>query len=188
MQSYIFISYLQQNRFPACIKKRESKLPFHFKARTRLGPLIRFHHPVAVEVRTQVAVAHHLRDAREIRLQHPHQNPQRTLLQLRARIRRAALLIQSPFVRDADAPLVVAPCMRPGPFHRTHGADFSVRAHIVMIAAALEAPFPVHPGQFSRRERTIRPRCCTMNHNHVNFSHHNPVFSRSEGREYTSVP
>lgn len=147
----------------------------HVIAGTELDPLFRFHHSVAVPVRAQIPVAHHLPDS-VVLTEHPHQYADRPFLFLGPGVCRIPSRIQSPFIRNADAVRVMPFRMCARLPHRTHGTDLSVTPHVIMIPAPVESPLPVHPVQFSRREGLVLSRGRTVNDNQVNLSH-SPLLS-----------
>ena len=159
----------------------------HVKARAHLHPLLRFHHPVPVQVRAQVTVSHHLPDS-EISRQHPYQHPQRMFLSLGPRIRISSILIQAPFVAHPDTVSVESPGMRPHLLHRPHRTDQTVAADIIMVATPVETPSPVHPVQFLRRKPHLRRSSRTVNHNQINLPHvSHPSSYPKAGRINTSA-
>ena len=104
----------------------------HIEAGTLLQPFGGFHYPIAILVRTQIAVSAYPCD-REILLQGAYQGSHRELLLLRPRIGRKALFIQSAFVGDADAVLVVPSSMGTYLFHGSGTPDIAVLADVEVI-------------------------------------------------------
>lgn len=143
---------------------------FHLKTRTYLHPLPRFNHPIAVQVRTEIAVSHYACHLVVV-CQHPHQYPQRMFLLWSACVFGLPSLIESSFVADAYAVGVVAPGVSTYPLHRTHGVDNPVAVDIEMIAATMKTALPVHPVQRLRSEFHARLGGRAVNHNQVNLSH-----------------
>lgn len=82
------------------------QVTLHVIAGTELDPLFRFHHSVAVPVRAQIPVAHHLPDS-VVLTEHPHQYADRPFLFLGPGVCRIPSRIQSPFIRNTDAVRVV---------------------------------------------------------------------------------
>lgn len=71
------------------------QVTLHVIAGTELDPLFRFHHSVAVPVRAQIPVAHHLPDS-VVLTEHPHQYADRPFLFLGPGVCRIPSRIQSP--------------------------------------------------------------------------------------------
>ena len=105
----------------------------YIEAGTLLQPFGGFHHPIAILIRTQIAVSAYPCD-REILLQGAYQGSHRELLLLRPRIGRKALFIQSAFVGDADAVLVVPSSMGTYLFHGSGAPDVAVLADVEVVA------------------------------------------------------
>ena len=105
----------------------------HIEAGTLLQPFGGFHYPIAILVRTQIAMSAYPCD-REILLQGAYQGTHRELLLLRPCIGRKALFVQSAFVGDADAVLVVPSSMGTYLFHGASTPDVAVLADKEVIA------------------------------------------------------
>lgn len=149
--------------------------PTHIETRTSLQPFLRFHHPIAVPVRTQISMSYHPA-ARIILQQHPYQHPQRMPLFRRTRICRASLSVQSSFITHTDTVCIVAPNVGTGLFHRPHRTDLSVATHIIVVSAPVKSPSAVLPLQILRREIHVWRSSRAMQYNQVNLSHSAPPF------------
>ena len=105
----------------------------HIEAGTLLQPFGGFPYPIAILVRTQIAMSTYPCD-REILLQGAYQGSHRVLLLLCPCIGRKALFIQSAFVGDADAVLLVSQRMGTYLFQRSGAPDIAVLADVEVIA------------------------------------------------------
>ena len=105
----------------------------HIEAGTLLQPFGGFHHPIAVLVRTQIAMSAYPCD-REILLQGAYQGSHREFLLLRPCIGRKALFVQSAFVGDADAVLIMSQRMGTYLFQRSGAPDIAVLADVEVVA------------------------------------------------------
>ena len=105
----------------------------HIEAGTLLQPFGGFHHPIAILVRTQIAMSTYPGD-REILLQGAYQGSHREFLLLRPCIGRKAPFVQSAFVGDADAVLVVSSSMGTYLFQRSGTPDVAVLADVEVVS------------------------------------------------------
>ena len=104
----------------------------HIEAGTLLQPFGGFHYPIAILVRTQIAMSAYPGN-REILLQGAYQGSHREFLLLRPCIGRKAPFVQSAFVGDADAVLVVPSSMDTYLFHGSGAPDVAVLADVEVI-------------------------------------------------------
>ena len=105
----------------------------YIEAGTLLQPFGGFHHPIAILVRTQIAMSAYPCD-REILLQGAYQGTHRELLLLRPCIGRKAPFIQSAFVGDADAVLIMSQRMGTYLFQRSGAPDVAVLADVEVVS------------------------------------------------------
>ena len=101
----------------------------HIEAGTLLQPFDGFHHPITILVRTQIAMSAYPCD-RKILLQGAYQGSHREFLLLRPCIGRKAPIVQTAFVGNADAVLVVPSSMGTYLFHGAGTPDVAVLADV----------------------------------------------------------
>ena len=105
----------------------------HIEAGTLLQPFSGFHHPIAILVRTQIAMSTYPCD-RKILLQGAYQGTHREFLFLRPCIGRKALFVQSAFVGNADAVLIMPTGMGAYLFQRPGTPDITILADVEVVA------------------------------------------------------
>ena len=143
----------------------------HIEAGTLLQPFGGFHYPIAILVRTQIAVSAYPCD-REILLQGAYQGTHRELLLLRPCIGRKAPFVQSSFVGDADAVLIMSQRMGTDLFHGSGTPDVAVLADVKVV------PHTGHSLRLMTTEQVflgkihIYPGCGAMHYNYRNASLH----------------
>ena len=135
----------------------------HIEAGTLLQPFGGFHYPIAILVRTQIAVSAYPCD-REILLQGTYQGSHRVLLLLCPCIGRKAPFVQSAFVGDADAVLVVPSSMGTYLFQWSGAPDITVLADVEVIPYTGHSLRPMATEQVFLREIHIYPGCCAMHY------------------------
>ena len=143
----------------------------HIEAGTLLQPFGGFHYPIAILVRTQIAMSAYPCD-REILLQGAYQGSHREFLLLRPCIGRKALFIQSAFVGDADTVLVVSQRMGTYLFQRSGAPDIAVLADIEMITHTGHSLGLMTTEQVFLGEIHICPGCGAMHYDDRDASLH----------------
>ena len=143
----------------------------HIEAGTLLQPFGGFHHPITILVRTQIAVSTYPCD-REILLQGAYQGSHRELLLLRPCIGRKALFIQSAFVGDADAVLIMSQRMGTYLFQWSGAPDVAVLADVEVVAHTSHSLRLMTTEQVFLGEIYIYPGCGAMHHDDRNASLH----------------
>ena len=143
----------------------------HIEAGTLLQPFGGFHYPIAILVRTQIAVSAYSCD-REILLQGAYQGSHRELLFLRPCIGRKAPFIQSAFVGDADAVLIVPSSMGTYLFHGASTPDIAVLADIEVIAHTGHSLGLMTTEQVFLGKIHIYPGCSAMHYDDSDASLH----------------
>ena len=136
----------------------------YFKARTLLEPFRRLHYPIAVCIRTQVPMSTYPGNGKVL-FQGPDQGPQGKLLFLSPRIGGMSLLIQSTFIGDAYAILVVSPGMGTYLFQRPGTPDIAILADVEVITHTGHSPGPMTTEQVFLRKIYIHPGSGAMHHN-----------------------
>ena len=135
----------------------------HIEAGTLLHPFGGLHHPIAILVRTQIAMSAYPCD-REILLQGAYQGSHRVLLLLRPCIGRKALFIQSAFVGDADTVLVVSQRMGTYLFHGASTPDVAVLADVKVVTHTGHSPGLMATEQVFLGEIHIYTSCGAMHY------------------------
>ena len=135
----------------------------YIEAGTLLHPFGGFHYPIAILVRTQIAMSAYPCD-RKILLQGAYQGSHRELLLLRPRIGRKALFIQSAFVGDTDAVLIMSQRMGTYLFQRSGTPDVAVLADVEMVAHTGHSLGPMTTEQVFLGEIHIYPGCGAMHY------------------------
>lgn len=143
----------------------------HIEAGTLLQPFGGFHHPIAILVRTQITVSAYPCD-REILLQGAYQGSHREFLLLRPRIGRKTPFVQSAFVGDADAVLVVPSSMGTYLFHGSGAPDVAVLADVEMVTHTGHSLRPMTTEQVFLGEIHIYASCGAMHHDDRDASLH----------------
>ena len=143
----------------------------HIEAGTLLHPFGGFHHPIAILVRTQIAMSAYPCD-REILLQGAYQGSHREFLLLRPCIGRKALFVQSAFVGDADAVLVMSQRMGTYLFQWSGAPDITVLADIEVVAHTGHSFSPMTTEQVFLGKIHIYPGCGAMHYNYRDASLH----------------
>lgn len=143
----------------------------HIEAGTLLQPFGGFHHPIAILIRTQIAVSAYPCD-RKILLQGAYQGSHREFLLLRPCIGRKALFVQSAFVGDANAVLIVSQRMGTYLFQRSGAPDIAVLADIEMIAHTGHPLRPMTTEQVFLSEIHIHAGCGAMHYDYRDASLH----------------
>ena len=143
----------------------------HIEAGTLLQPFGGFHHPIAILVRTQIAMSAYPCD-REILLQGAYQGSHREFLLLRPCIGRKAPFVQSAFVGDADAVLVVPSSMGTYLFHGSGAPDVAVLADVEVVAHTGHSLGPMTTEQVFLGEIHIYTGCGAMHYNYRDASLH----------------
>ena len=143
----------------------------YIEAGTLLQPFGGFHHPIAILVRTQIAMSAYPCD-REILLQGAYQGSHREFLFLRPCIGRKALFVQSAFVGDADAVLVVPSSMGTYLFHGSGAPDVAVLADVEVVAHTGHSLGPMTTEQVFLGEIHIYPGCGAMHYDDRDASLH----------------
>ena len=143
----------------------------HIEAGTLLQPFGGFHHPIAILIRTQIAVSAYPCD-REILLQCAYQGTHRELLLLRPCIGRKAPFVQSAFVGDADAVLVVPSSMGTYLFHGSGAPDVAVLADVEVAPHTGHSLRLMTTQQVFLGEIHIYAGCGAMHYNYRNDSLH----------------
>ena len=143
----------------------------HIEAGTLLQPFSGFHYPIAILVRTQIAMSAYPGD-REILLQGAYQGTHRELLLLRPRIGRKAPFVQSAFVGDADAVLVVPSSMGTYQFHGSGAPDIAVLADVEVVSHTGHSFRLMTTEQVFLGEIHIYPGCGAMHYNYRDASLH----------------
>ena len=143
----------------------------HIETGPLLQPFGGFHHPIAILVRTQIAMSAYPCD-RKILLKGAYQGSHRELLLLRPCIGRKAPFIQSAFVGDADAVLVVPSSMGPYLFQRSGTPDVAVLADVEVVAHTSHSFRLMTTEQVFLGEIYIYPGCGAKHYNYRNASLH----------------
>ena len=143
----------------------------HIEAGTLLQPFGGFHYPIAILVWTQIAMSAYPCE-RKILLQGAYQGSHRELLLLRPCIGRKALFIQSAFVGDADAVLVVPSSMGTYLFHGSGAPNVAVLADVEVIPHTGHSHRPMTTKQVFLGEIHIYTSCSAMHYNYRDASLH----------------
>lgn len=143
----------------------------HFEAGTLLQPFGGFHDPIAILIRTQIAMSAYPCD-RKILLQSAYQGSHRVLLLLCPCIGRKALFIQSAFVGDADAVLVVPSSMSTYLFHGSGTPDIAVLADVEVVSHTGHSFRLMTTEQVFLGEIHIYPGCSAMHYDDRDASLH----------------
>ena len=143
----------------------------YIEAGTLLQPFGGFHYPIAILVWTQIAMSVYPCD-REILLQGAYQGSHREFLLLRPCIGRKALFIQSAFVGDADAVLIMSQRMGTYLFQRSGAPDVAVLADVEVVAHTGHSFRLMTTQQVFLGEIHIYRGCGAMHYNYRNASLH----------------
>lgn len=143
----------------------------HIEAGALLQPFGGFHHPIAIDIRTQITVSAHPADG-EILLQGSYQGTQGELLLLGPRIGRQPVFVQSAFIGDTDAVLVIPPCMGTRLFQRSGTPDVPILTDVEVIAHTGHSPGPMTTEQVLLGKVPIHPGSGAMHHNQRDASRH----------------
>ena len=143
----------------------------HIEAGTLLQPFGGFHHPIAILVRTQIAMSAYPGN-RKILLQGAYQGTHREFLLLRPCIGRKAPFVQSAFVGDADAVLVVPSSMGTYLFQRSGAPDIAVLADVEVVAHTGHSLGLMTTEQVFLGEIHIYPGCSAMHYDDSDASLH----------------
>ena len=135
----------------------------HIEAGTLLQPFGGFHHPIAILVRTQIAMSAYPCDW-EILLQGAYQGTHRELLFLCPCIGRMALFVQSAFVGNADAALIMSQRMGSYLFQRSGTPDVAVLADVEVIPHTGHSLGPMTTEQVFLGKIHIYPGCSAMHY------------------------
>ena len=136
----------------------------YIEAGTLLQPFGGFHYPIAILVRTQIAMTAYPCD-REILLQDAYQGSHRKFLLLRPCIGRKAPFVQSAFVGDADAVLIMSQRMGTYLFHGASTPDVAVLADVEVVAHTGHSLGPMTTEQVFLGKIHIYPSCGAMHYN-----------------------
>ena len=145
-----------------------SKAPFiggDIEAGTLLQPFVGLHHPIAVAVGTEVAMTADFRDGK-VFLQRADEGTQGVLLLLGSGVGGMTVCVQTAFVGNADAMLVVASGMGTHHLQRSGTPDEAVFADVEMITDAGHPSGPMAAEQILLREIDIHPGSGAMHHYH----------------------
>lgn len=143
----------------------------HIEAGTLLQPFGGFHYPIAILVWTQIAMSAYPCDW-EILLQGAYQGSHRELLFLRPCIGRKALFVQSAFIGNADAVLVMSQRMGTYLFHGSGTPDVAVLADVEVVPHTGHSLGLMTTEQVFLGEIHIYPGCGAMHYNYRNASLH----------------
>ena len=135
----------------------------YIEARTLFQPLRWLHYPITVGIRTQIAVSADASDGK-ILLQRPDQSPQGEFLLLGPCIGRKAPFVQTAFVGDADAVLVVSSGMGTRHFQRSGTPDVTILTDVEMITHTGHPPRPMTTEQVLLRKVYIHSGSGAMYH------------------------
>ena len=143
----------------------------HIETGTLLQPFGGFHYPIAILVRTQIAMSAYPCD-REILLQGAYQGTHRELLLLRPCIGRKTPFVQSAFVGYADAVQVVPSSMGTYLFQRSGTPDVAVFADVEVVSHTGHSLGLMTTEQVFLGKIHIYPGCGAMHYNYRDASLH----------------